>query len=440
MESRVFYRSPRGHYPTVVRGSGVYLEDSDGKRYLDAASGALVANLGHGNAEVADALAQQARSVAFAHGSTFTTPAQEHLAQQIADLVSLKDARSYFVSGGSEATETAVKLVRQLHLERGANRRYKVVSRWGSYHGNTLMALSLSGHIARRRPYSPLLTASPHIAAPDCRHCLFCGGGCTLRCADALEDVIVREDPETVAAFIAEPISGSANSGHVPAPGYFARIREICDRHGVLLISDEVMTGFGRTGAALGIDHFGVVPDIVTAAKGLSAGYAPLGAVIVRGDHFETLTEGSGRFVHGFTYGGNPISVAVGAKVLEILQRDQLIERARTMGEYLMARLFEALQGHPHVAAIRGRGLMIGVVLEEDPGSGRPFDEDRHIADHLGRLAREHGLLIYPGTGSPNGTAGDHFLIGPPLIIERQQCEDIVDLLARSMHALFGTP
>ncbi|MDA8200331.1 MAG: aspartate aminotransferase family protein [Thermaerobacter sp.] len=429
--SDVFYRSPSAHYPLIAGGAGIYLWDAEGRRYLDGSSGALVANLGHGRREIVDAMAQQAGSVAFAHTQRFTSAAQEALGHHVARLLPGDLSHTYPVSGGSEATETAIKLARQYFLEGGQSERYRVVTQWPSYHGNTLGALAASGHLARRRPYDPLLSAAAFVHAPqprsDCRG-RAAGGWCP--CVAEVGATIERAGPETVAAILWEPISGSAASGFVPHPGFFTQLRKLCDRWGILLIVDEVMAGLGRTGRMLGVEHHAVDPDIVTLAKGLSGGYAPLGAVVATDRVYNAIAQGSGRFVHGFTFGGHPVACAAGAKALEILEAEDLVRRSALMGVQLARGLHALRARHPVVREVRGRGLMQGLVLETDrrvPG-GR--------ASQLGQRAFDRGLLIYPGSGEGASPYGDHVLIGPPLVITAEEVATLLMMLDDSLAAL----
>lgn len=425
----VFYRAPGSCYPEISHGNGIYLWDTTGKRYLDGASGALVANLGHGRQEIAEAMAAQARRVAFAHTTRFTSSAQEELASRVARLLPWGLRHTYPVSGGSEATETAVKLARQYFLEKGETKRFRILSRWASYHGNTLGALAASGHIARRLPYAPLLSdVFVHFPPPD-PDCPGPDGNGRCPCTDALLKTVEAAGAEHVAAILLEPVGGSAYSGFVPHPGYFEAIRQIADDIGALFIADEVMTGFGRTGKILGMAHFEVAPDLITAAKGLSGGYAPLGAVVTTDRVYDAIAQGSGRFAHGFTYGGHPVAATAGAKALEILEREHLVENAQAMGEPLRLGL-EALRAkHPIIREVRGLGLMQALVLEtaEVPG-GR--------AARLADDAFSRGLIVYAGSGGPKDVHGDHILVAPPLVVDREGIEELLVLLGEALAAL----
>ena len=429
--NHVFYRAPAKQYPLAVRSEGIYIYDQVGKRYLDGSSGALVCNIGHGVGKVADVMVQQAKTLPFAHTSMFTSSPQEALAQIIASMAPGDLSRVYFVSGGSEATETALKLARQYHLERGNVRKYKVIARWTSYHGSTLGALSMTGHVARRQKYDPYLLDFPHIPPAYCYRCPYdrVYPGCGLKCAHSLEDVILMAGPESVSAFIAEPLVGSAAAAIHPPLEYFAIVRDICDKYDVLFITDEVMCGCGRTGKFCAIDHWGVVPDLNATAKGLGSGYVPLGAVIAGESVFETIQKGSGQFKHGHTYQGNPLACAVGMAVLNYIRDNGLIERAVDSGAYLLQKLQDLQRRHPIVGDVRGKGLMLGMEFVQDKTTKAPFSPEENLAGLVAMTAFDDGLIVYPGTGSIDGTRGDHILVGPPLVIEIEEIEALVRLL-----------
>lgn len=439
-QDHVFYRDLNRPMPVIVRGEGIYLYDEIGNRYLDGCSGSLVANIGHGNRRVAAVMERQAGDIAFTHLSRFRNRPAIELAGAIAASAPGSLNKVYFVSGGSEATESAIKLARQYHLERdGKSSKWKVIARGTSYHGGTLGALSATGDEPRRRKYDPMLIPFPHVAPCYCYRCPFgkSPDSCSLQCADELERVVLQEGPENVAAFIAEPIVGAAAGALVPPDGYYQRIREICDQYEVLFIADEVMTGFGRTGAMFAIEHWqGVVPDILCVAKGMSAGYTPLGAIVVRDEIHDVFRRGSGKFVHGHTYGANPLSCAIGLEVQAILAEEKLVENSRDQGEYLLARLRELQARRSLIGDVRGRGLMIGVELVADRKTKAPFPAAAGMAERFTRLALRHGLVVYPGQGCADGVNGDQFLIGPPLTITRSQCDELVSLLDRALSEL----
>ncbi|MBB6098460.1 adenosylmethionine-8-amino-7-oxononanoate aminotransferase [Deinobacterium chartae] len=420
--SSVFYRSNKT-YPTAVRGEGVYLWDAQGKRYLDAASGALVANLGHGNERVARALAEQARTLPFVHGSQFTSEAYERYAARLAALMPRAGYRFWAVSGGSEATESALKLARQYHLERGERSRYRVISRKPSYHGASLGALAASGMGARREIYRPLMQedAFPKIAKPDPRK----DGAEDAR---QLEALILELGPETVACFIAEPVGGASDPALTPAPGYWTEIRRICDRYGVLFVADEVMCGLGRAGLPLAsLEEPAAVPDIVVLGKGLAAGYAPLAGLLASPEIYAAVMGGSGAFKHGFTYAGHPVCLAAGDAVLDILLEERLFERSAQLGARLLRGLTELMARFEFILEVRGQGLMLGMVLG-DPATGEAF-ETPGLAERIGRAAFESGLITYPGSGALDGYRGDHLLLGPPLNTRDDEAEELLGLL-----------
>jgi adenosylmethionine-8-amino-7-oxononanoate aminotransferase len=438
MNGKVFYRRFDHSYPVVDHGEGVYLYDTAGRRYLDAAGGALVANIGHGVAEIAEVLREQAARVAFAHGTQFTSEPIERYAAALGRVSPIPNPRAYLVSGGSEVVETAIKLAYQLCVARGEPGRHKVIARWYSYHGATLGALSASGREPLRRPYAPLLIDMPHIPPAYCYRCPFgSGADCGLPCADALEDEIERQGPETVAAFIAEPVVGATLAAAVPPAGYWPRIREICDRYGVLLIADEVMTGFGRTGRWFAVDHWGVVPDILVSAKGASGGYWPLGVLLVRDELVAALESGLGGFRHGFTYANGVMAAAVGLAVLQYLEANDLVAASAAQGAYLRERL-ESLRDLPAVGDVRGLGLMAGVELVADRATRAPFPRARQTAERLQAAAMRRGVVIYYGTGLVDGQAGDAALLGPPFIVSRSEIDDLVAVLREAIVEVTG--
>ncbi len=434
--TRVFRRRLTGwRYPEIVRGEGVYLFDTDGRRYLDGSGGALVVTVGHGVPEIAEAIYKQAARVAYVHGTEFTSTPMEELASELASRAPVDDARLYLVAGGSEATETAIKLARQYQLARGEPERHKVISRWPSYHGSTLGALAISGRPTLRAAFGPLLREMPHIPAPYVYRCTLpgCGPVCSLECARALEEKLKEEGPETVAAFIAEPVVGASAGAVVPPPDYYRIVRAICDRYGVVFIADEVMTGMGRTGRWFGIEHWAVRPDVITTGKGLTSGYLPGGALLVRGEIVEAL-KASGGFHHGFTYSHHPVVAATGLAVVRYLERHGLVERAEVHGRYLQERLKRILD-IPAVGDVRGLGLMAAVEIVQDRQEKRPYPPERHTAQAIQREALERGLVVYASGGQVNG-AGDLLMVGPPLTVEPQQIDELVSVLGDAITAV----
>jgi adenosylmethionine-8-amino-7-oxononanoate aminotransferase len=434
--SHVFPRHTRSSLPVVARGEGCYLIDRDGKRYLDASGGAAVSCLGHSDAAVTEAIRTQLDRVAYAHTSFFTSEAAEALADKLIAHAPAGIERAYFVSGGSEGVEAALKLARQYFLEIGQPQRRRIIARWQSYHGNTLGALAAGGNQWRRKPFEPLLVDMPHISPcyayrdrRDDESELQYGA----RVADELEAEIRRLGPDTVAAFIAEPVVG-ATLGAVPAvEGYFRRIREICDRHGVLLILDEVMCGMGRTGTLFACEQDGVAPDISVVAKGLGAGYQPIGAMLCSGRIYAAIEAGSGFFQHGHTYLAHATACAGALAVLGRLVDDRLVQRSAAMGETLDAALQERFGNHPHVGDIRGRGLFRGLEIVTDRASKQPFAPERAINARIKKLAMEEGLLCYPMGGTVDGRLGDHVLVAPPFIVSESELGELVDKLDRAI-------
>ncbi len=433
MPGHVFGRSTKGSLPVAVRGDGCYIIDSNGKRYLDGSGGAAVSCLGHSDAGLRAALHAQLDALAFAHTGFFTSDAAESLADRLIAQAPPGIERVYLVSGGSEAVEAAIKLARQYFIEIGQPGRHRIIARRQSYHGNTLGALAAGGNEWRRRQFAPLMVETSHIApCYEYRDRLEHEDSAAYgrRVADELEAEIQRLGPESVMAFIAEPVVG-ATAGAVPAvPGYLKRIREICDRHGVLLILDEVMCGMGRTGHLFACTEDGVAPDLITIAKGLGAGYQPIGALLVSGAIYRAIAQGSGFFQHGHTYMGHPMAAAAAGAVLDAIRDRELLPRVREMGETLQAALVAELGQHPNVGDIRGRGLFRGVELVEDRATKTPFDPARRLHARVKALAFDAGLICYPMGGTIDGHRGDHILLAPPFIIEETQIDELVSRLS----------
>ncbi len=434
--SHVFPRTPGRTLPVVARAEGCSIWDRDGKRYLDAAGGAIVVGIGHGRAEIADLLARQARTVAYAHGTAFTSEPLEAYADALAAVLPVDDARVYQVSGGSEAIETALKMARAYHLANGEPSRHVVIGRWGSYHGNTLGALDASGREPLRKPYEPWLGRVVHVPATYEYRCPWPThpDACGAEHAAQLERAILRAGPANVAAFIAEPIAGAALGAAVPPDDYWPAVAEVCRRHGVLLIADEVMTGFGRTGTWFACDHWGLRPDILVSAKGASSGYWPLGFAAASGRVYERLAEGG--FVHGFTYSHNVTGAAVGLEVLRILRDEDLVAASRDKGERLMKSMAEALADQPHVGNVRGRGLMLAVELVKDRNSKEPFARAERVTERVVAAAKDDGLLLYSSTGCADGTNGDLVMLGPPFVISDAEIDESVTKAAGAISAI----
>ncbi|MCG7518481.1 aspartate aminotransferase family protein [Ruegeria sp. Ofav3-42] len=433
--SHVFPRHTKSELPVAVGGDACYLIDAQGQRYLDCGD-AAVSCLGHSNPAVIKAVQDQVEKIAFAHTGFMTSEPAEALADLLIEHAPGDLDRVYFVSGGSEATEAAMKLARQYYLEIGQPERRRVIARRQSYHGNTLGALSAGGNEWRRAQFAPMLIEMTHIAPcfeyaekPDGEGSFEYGQ----RVANELEAEILRLGPETVMAFMAEPVVG-ATLGAVPAvEGYFTRIREICDQHGVLLILDEVMCGMGRTGHLFACDHDGVAPDILCIAKGLGAGYQPIGAMMCTGKIYDAIRNGSGFFQHGHTYIGHPVATAAALAVVKELTSRDLPARAGVMGEKLHAALQAEFGQHPNVGDIRGRGLFRGLELVSDCESKTPFDPAHGIAGKIKKAALAEGLICYPMSGTRDGRLGDHILLAPPFIIEDTHIDELVSKLSRAI-------
>ncbi len=436
--SAVFHRSSATAPPTAVSGSGCYITDAEGRTYLDASGGAAVSCLGHDDPDVRRAIHEQLDQLAYAHTGFFTSEPTERLAQFLVDRAPDGIEKVYFVSGGSEAVEAALKLARQFHLEQGRPERRHVIARWQSYHGNTLAALSTGGNRWRRAPFEPLLMPAHHIS--PCFPYRFKEDGESeeaygRRTADELEAKIQELGEDSVIAFIAEPVVGATSGAVAPVAGYFERIREICDRYDVLLILDEVMCGMGRTGSLFACEQESLRPDIVCIAKGLGAGYQPIGAMLCSGRIHDAITGGSGFFQHGHTYMGHTLASAGSLAVQEKVERDDLLANVRAMGEALDAGLVERFGNHPHVGDIRGRGLFRAIELVADRASKAPFDPNLKLHARVKKAGMARGLMSYPMGGTIDGERGDHVLLAPPFIVTPGQVAEIVDRLGEAVDA-----
>jgi hypothetical protein len=434
--SHIFGRHCHASPPTAVGGEGCYLIDASGKRYLDGSGGAAVSCLGHGDRTITEAIKSQLDTLAFAHTGFFTSEPAEELADLLIAHAPRGLDRVYLVSGGSEATEAAIKLARQYWVETGAPERRHLIARKQSYHGNTIGALSAGGNEWRRQQFGPLLLDVSHI--DPCYDYRYRRDDESpeeygLRAAQALEDEILRLGPDTVMAFMAEPVVGATAGALAPAPGYFKRIREICDQYGVLLILDEVMCGMGRTGSLFACEQDGISPDIACIAKGLGAGYQPIGAMLCTAEIYQTIADGSGFFQHGHTYVGHPSAAAAGLAVVNAILERRLIERVQAKGDILMERLEHRFGQHPHVGEIRGRGLFRGIEFVEDRATKEPFDPSKGVAAKLKKAAFAQGLICYPMSGTIDGRRGDHILLAPPFIIEDDQIDELTDKLERAV-------
>ena len=439
--THVLHRSLRQPPLTAVRGEGVWIYDSAGRAYLDGSGGAAVSCLGHNHPEVRAAMHAQIDALAYAHTGFFTTEAAERLAERLVADAPAGTSHAYFVSGGSEAIEAALKMARQYYVEIGQPQRSQVVARRQSYHGNTLGALAVGGNAWRRAQFAPLLIDVTHVS--PCYAYRDQRDGETearyaQRLADELEDTFMRLGPDTVLAFVAEPVVG-ATLGAVPGvAGYLRKVREVCDRHGVLLIADEVMCGMGRTGTLYAVEQDSVIPDLITIAKGLGGGYQPIGAVMAQGHIVSAMEQGSGFFQHGHTYLGHATACAASLAVQEVIRRDDLLAQVRRQGDGLRTRLAARLGDHPHVGDIRGRGLFMGLELVADRATKRVFDPAHSLHARVKREAMARGLMVYPMGGTIDGRQGDHVLVAPPFIISDDELDQLVSRLADAIDAAIG--
>ncbi|MDC0713357.1 aspartate aminotransferase family protein [Stigmatella sp. ncwal1] len=434
-EGNVLLRHLARDFPVVSHGEGIYLFDTQGKRYLDGSAGALVASVGHGNREVADRIHEQLLRVSYVNGTHFTTEVTEQLASRLCALAPAGLSRAAFLGSGSEAVEAAIKFIRQLWVERGQPQRAKVITRVPSYHGNTLYALSLSGRPHYKKFFGPLLSEVVTTPAPyPYRSGLedYARDGASYY-ARLLEETVQREGPETIAAFIAEPVIGSSAGASPPPPGYFARVEEICRRYGILTLADEVMCGCGRTGRFFASELYDFTPDVLVLGKGISGGYAPLSALLIRQEHLEKMRLGSGGFMHAQTYLQAPAMTAAGLAVLDYYERHGVVANAARVGEYLQRRLREVLLPLPSVGSVQGVGLMAGVELVEDKASKKPFARSRKVVEGLLSELFAQGLVLWSNTGHADGTNGDLVMIGPPLIITEAEVDELVEKLARGI-------
>ncbi len=436
--SSVFHRHLHSTPPVAVSGKGVYLTDSNGKRYIDASGGAAVSCLGHGHPDVLAAMHAQLDKLAFAHTSFFTTQVAEELADRLVQTAPAGMSHAYFVSGGSEAMEAAMKMARQYFVETGQPQRRHFIARHQSYHGNTLGALALGGNKWRREPFAPLLIDVTHISpcypyreqrqdeSPE---------QYGARLAQELDDTIGKLGSRNVIAFVAETVGGATAGVLVPVPGYFKAVREVCDRHGVLLILDEVMCGMGRTGTLHACEQDGVVPDLLAIAKGLGGGYQPIGAVLAQKKIVDAMSSGSGFFHHGHTYLGHAIACAAALEVQKVIERDGLLAQARERGAFLERTMRSAFASHAHVGDIRGRGMFWGIELVQERAGKTPFDPARKLHARVKKEAMARGLMVYPMGGTVDGRYGDHILLAPPFIASEAELATVVERLGSSIDA-----
>jgi len=436
-EGHVFYRKLNRSYPRIVRGEGCFLIDDDGKRYLDGSGGAFVANLGHGLSEIGRAMAEQAARVAYVNGTAFTHEPVEEFAAELAELAPGDLDYAYFLGSGSETVEAALKLARQYWNEQGRTDKRKIIALRPGYHGNTILALSASAREQYKTYYQGWLVEVVRIQAPYSYRCP-CGGAgsgergagppgadCPICSGSILEETILREGPETVAAFIAEPVGGSSTGASVPRADYFRRVREICDRHQVLFIADEVLTGAGRTGTWTAIEQYGVVPDLMTMGKGIGGGYAPVSALLAPRRITDVIARGSGAFLHAQTFSHHPVLCAGGLAAVRYMRSHRLVERCRELGPVFHQKL-QALKQHEVVGDIRGRGLLAGVEFVEDRATRRPFPRKRKFAESFAEAALVEGLMTWPNSGQADGELGDLAMLAPPFIITEAEIDELV--------------
>lgn len=426
-DSHVFYRKLTRRFPLITHGEGCWLVDADGKRYLDGSGGAFVANLGHGLAEIGQAMAAQAAKIGYVNGTAFTTEPVETLATELAALLPGDLDKLYFLGSGSEAVEAALKLARQYWVEVNRPAKHKVIALTPAYHGNTLLALSASARAHYKTFYREWLVDVHRIPAPYAYRCE-CGGSsaeCPTCSGSGLEAAITELGAENVAAFIAEPVGGSSTGHSVPAPGYFQRVREICDRYQVLFIADEVLVGAGRTGTWSAIEPYGVVPDIMTFGKGITGGYAQLSVVAAPRRLLDPIARGTGALLHAQTFSHHPVLAAAGLAAVRYIREHGLVERCRRMGEVFHRKL-AALRDLPHVGDVRGRGLLAGIEFVQDPASRAPFPRKVKFAETFNEEALAAGLMTWPNVGQADGVNGDLACLAPPFVIEEEEVDELV--------------
>ncbi|HYU08643.1 MAG TPA: aminotransferase class III-fold pyridoxal phosphate-dependent enzyme [Gemmatimonadales bacterium] len=432
--SHVFYRKLGYEYPKIVRGEGCWLIDERGKRYLDAVGGAYVANIGHSNPEIAQSVAEQCRQFGYLSGTMFTHGPVENLADELAETLPGDLSKLYFLCSGSEAVEAALKLARQYWIERGRPGKNRIIALGPGYHGSTLLALSASAREAYKAMFRPWLVDVHRIPASYPYRCE-CGGqnaSCPVCSGNVLEEAITRLGAENVAAFIAEPVGGSSTGGSTPRPEYFRRVREICDRHDVLFIADEVLVGVGRTGTWWAIEPYGVAPDIMTLGKGISGGYAALSAIAAPDRIVDAIAKGSGSFMHAQTFSHHPVACAAGVATMRYLKQNKLVERCAKMGRVLHERL-RMLADLPHVGDVRGRGLLAGIEFVEDKASRAPFPRSAKFAERFADAALDAGLTVWPNVGQADGTNGDLVMVAPAFIVTESEIDEIVNRFTQAL-------
>ncbi|MBL8672492.1 MAG: aspartate aminotransferase family protein [Alphaproteobacteria bacterium] len=436
--SRILHRQTAAAYPVASSGDGIVIADSTGKRYIDASGGAAVSCLGHGHPRVNEAMKRQIDKLAYAHTSFFTTEVAEQLADVLVEDAPEGISHVYFVSGGSEGVEAALKMARQYFVEKGEPERRHFIARRQSYHGNTLGALAVGGNMWRRQMYAPLLMEAHHVSA--CFEYRFRAPAETPeaygeRLARELEAEIARLGPRTVIAFVAETVGGATAGCTPPVPGYFKRVRQICDRHGILLILDEVMCGMGRTGTLHACEQEGIAPDLMVVAKGVGGGYQPIGAVLLARKVYDAFAGGTGFFQHGHTYLGHPVACAAALAVQQVMREEKLVDAVKRQGKRLAERLVERFGNHRHVGDVRGRGLFWAIELVADRASKAPFDPALKLNGRIKQEALARGLMVYPMGGTVDGKQGDHVMLAPPFIVKDAEIDVIVERLGEAVDA-----
>ncbi len=436
LKSHVFYGSLKKEYPVVSHAEGSYIFSTDGKKYIDCSAGAAVSNIGHSAEFVQNAMIEQIKKATYVYGSQFTSEAREDLADRIISLAPEGMERVFFCSGGGEAVESIIKIARQYQVEAGRPSKYKIISRWQSYHGNTIATMSVGGRPSWRKPFEPLLLHMPHVAQCNCYHCPFGlkHPDCNLACAEDLERTIKYEGPETVAAFLLEPIIGTTATCSLPAEGYLKRIREICDKYDILMCCDEVITGLGRTGKNFAVDHYGVVPDLISVAKGLGGGYVPIGAVIAHQKVVKAFEEGSGSLVHSFTFGSMPIVCAAANAVLKYAVDNKLYDRAAEMGDVFAEKLKKGLLDLWAVGEVRHKGMLFGIELVKNKEDRSSFPPAFHFSDKVSKYCFENGMIILSGvTGVRDGVEGEALQLSPPFVITEEEMDEAVSILRNAI-------
>ncbi len=436
-QSHVFPRSVGKELPLATSGEGVFVEDERGRRYLDAASGVFVAILGHSPPEIGERIAEQFKKLHFAYTGDFANEAQERLASQLIALAPAGFSKLWLTTSGSTANEAALKLARHYHVLKGATQKTKVISRWHSYHGSTIGALSMTGAIPRRRPYEPYLLSFPKIVPPYCYRCPFGSNAaqCSRQCADDLETQILLAGPQYVSAVIVEPVAGGPLGALVSEPAYLRRIREICDRYDILMIVDEVVSGVGRCGEWFAIGQSGVIPDLITLGKGLGGGFVPIGALLVRDKIYDVFDQTNTSFVHGESFTGHVVMATAASATIDYLEKEGLVANAARNGDYLGASL-SRLATRPLVGEVRGRGLLRGIELVQDKATKKPFDRTAQIGEKVVQEAAKNGVMILAGNAAADGVNGDTILIAPPYNVTAQEIDVIVDVLSNALDAV----